>query len=292
MDAEAIVDRVDLPDENLTRAWTAIALPDEVRNRLQAQCLLALQLRKHFAFEAMPIHGLIVLSGQPGTGKTTLARGLASKVAEALTGPKALFVEIDPHALTSAALGRSQKAVAKLFHQVIPEHADQRPCIVLLDEVETLAPDRQRLSLEANPVDVHRATDAALAGIDLLTRKHRNVLLIATTNYPKAVDRALMSRADWIEEIGLPNAEARAAIIGDVLDHMASVWPRVAELKFDIGCFVTASEGLDGRRLRKAIISAAAASTETARDPNRLESGHILGTLEHLKKTRLTENVT
>ena len=55
--------------------------------------------------------------------------------------------------------------------------------IVLLDEVETLAVSRHRLSLEANPVDVHRATDAALAGMDRLTREHRNVLLIATTNF-------------------------------------------------------------------------------------------------------------
>ena len=283
---ETIVDRLALPNEKLARAWTAIALPEHVRDRLLAQCLLALQLRKHFAFETVPVHGLIVLSGQPGTGKTTLARGLANKVAEALTGAKAHFIQIDPHALTSAALGRSQKEVAKLFHQVIPEHAADGPCIVLLDEVETLAPDRQRMSLEANPVDVHRATDAALAGIDLLTRKHRNVLLVATTNFPEAVDRALLSRADWVEDIGLPDAEARTAIIGDVLGQIATVWPRVAELKPDMGSFVAASDGLDGRRLRKAIISAAAASIETARDPNKLKAEHVLATLKTLAEAR------
>ena len=87
------------------------------------------------------------------------------------------------------------------------------PCFVLLDEVETLAPDRKRVSFETNPADVHRGTDAALAGIDLLTRKHRNVLLIATTNFREAVDRALMSRADWIEEMGLPAVEHRTKII-------------------------------------------------------------------------------
>ena len=77
---------------------------------------------------------------------------------------------------------------------------------MLLDEVETLAADRQRMRLETNPVDAHRATDAALAGIDLLSRKHCNTLLIATTNFPKAVDRALLSRADLVEDIGLPRA--------------------------------------------------------------------------------------
>ena len=161
---ETIVDRLALPNGGLARAWTAIAVPKNVRDRLVAQCLLALQLCKHFAFEVIPVHGLIVLSGQPGTGTTTLARGLANRVAEALTGAKALFVQIDPHALASAALGPSQKEVAKLFHQIIPEYAGDGPCIVVLDEVETLAADRQRMSLEANPVDEHRATDAALAG--------------------------------------------------------------------------------------------------------------------------------
>jgi len=71
-------------------------------------------------------------------------------------------VEVDPHALTSSALGRSQQAVAKLFEQSIPELAMDGAAIVLLDEVETLAVDRHQLSLEANPIDVHRATAAAL----------------------------------------------------------------------------------------------------------------------------------
>lgn len=286
-----IADQSILPHADLAAAWAAIKLSEQARERLLAQSVLALQLRQKFPFETMPIHGLIVLSGPPGTGKTTLARGLANKVAVALKGTKARFIQIDPHALTSSALGRSQKEVTKLFHQVIPEYAAGDPCIVLLDEVETLAPDRHRMSLEANPIDVHRATDAALAGIDLLTRKHRNVLLVATTNFPQAVDRALMSRADWIEDIPLPGPEARTEIITDVLDLLTTTWPGVSDLKRHIRSFVAASEGLDGRRLRKAIVSAAATSVDIARDLNKLKAEHILTTLKTVAKAQPREGV-
>jgi AAA+ superfamily predicted ATPase len=277
---DGICDDQMLPRQDFAEAWNAIKIGKDVRTRLVAQALLALQLRQHYAFEVMPVHGLLVLSGPPGTGKTTLARGLANEVATALARAKVRFLQIDPHALGSSSLGKSQKEVTKLFQQTIPEAAAHTPTIVLLDEVEALAADRQRMSLEANPIDVHRATDAALSGIDLLARKYRNTLLIATTNFPKAVDRALLSRADWIEDIGLPNAEARQAIITDALHQLAKQWPRVADLNGQMAAYVRASDGMDGRRLRKAIISAAASTVETAKDINKLRPEHILHTLK------------
>jgi len=59
-------------------------------------------------------------------------------------------------------MGKTQRAVSDLFSQSIAEAAAAAPTIVLLDEVETLAADRSKLSFDANPIDVHRATDAVL----------------------------------------------------------------------------------------------------------------------------------
>lgn len=68
--------------------------------------------------------------------------------------------------------------------------------------------DRSKVSLEANPIDVLRATDAVLAQLDQLARKHRNILFVATSNFPAAIDAEFLSRADLVVRVDLPRAEA------------------------------------------------------------------------------------
>jgi SpoVK/Ycf46/Vps4 family AAA+-type ATPase len=276
--SDSIISTHNIPNDEFANAWQSIKMDAAIKERLVAQGVFAMVVRKKFSFETVPSHGILLLTGPPGNGKTTLSKGIANEVARAIRG-NVRFIQIDPHALASSSLGKSQREVTKLFHQTIPEHANESPCIVLLDEVETIVADRQRLSLEANPIDVHRATDAALAGVDALTRSHRNTLIIATTNFEDAVDRAFLSRADWIERIGPPGPEARTTIFNEMIDAFANEWPKLATLKKRVPHFVELTEGLDGRRIRKALLSAFAAKIEIARDPTILTAEQVIATL-------------
>lgn len=281
---DAVFSERDLPNDEFSAAWRSIKVDEALKQRLLAQCLLAFEMRRRFKFEVVPMHGLLVLAGPPGNGKTTLARGLANETARLIKG-KVKFIEVDPHALSSSSLGKSQREVTKLFQQTIPEYASASPCVVLLDEVESLAADRARLSLEANPVDVHRATDAVLAGLDALTRSHRNTLIIATTNFEKAVDRALLSRADCIERLGPPNAEARRQIIEEMLEAFAAEWPPTARLKKGVARLVESSDGIDGRKLRKSLVGAFASSIATAREPASITIEQMVSSVSNFSKT-------
>jgi AAA+ superfamily predicted ATPase len=125
-------------------------------------------------------------------------------------------------------MGKTQRAVADLFSQSIAESAAAGPTIVLLDEVETLAADRAKLSLEANPVDVHRATDAVLVQLDMLAERNPHLLFVATSNFPQAVDSAFLSRCDMVMEVPLPGKDACKQILVDCLNGLAKTFPGLA----------------------------------------------------------------
>lgn len=286
--AKGIASVTSLPDTELAQLWDSIFVDPAVKDQLLAQAVLNFTLRAKVSRAVIPLHGVIMLVGLPGTGKTSLARGLATRVAEALRQKGFRLIEVDPHALTSAALGKTQRAVTDLFAGTIVEYALGGPTIVLLDEVETLAADRAKLSLEANPIDVHRATDAVLTQLDALAAAHTNILFLATSNFPQAIDRAFRSRCDFVVEVPLPNREACRKILEDCLTGLAHAYSELGSLssRADFATVVQEAVGIDGRMLRKCVVNALALDKETVRDPGRLTVTALLAAVRAAKASQ------
>jgi pachytene checkpoint protein 2 len=271
--ADCIVVNTTVPNARYADAWDSIIVPTSLKDRLLHAALLALQVRPRLSAEVTALHGLLLLHGAPGTGKTTLARGLAQEIAPITKGKRGRLIEVNPHGLMSAEHGQSQQKVFELLADHIPGLADDGlPTVVLLDEVESMAVARSAASLQANPADVHRATDAVLTALDSIAHEHPALIVVATSNFTEALDEAFKSRADVAIEVPLPDAEGVRAILERTLSDFGTAYPKIGALAADaaLGTVARRLVGADGRRIRKLVTEALGRRRDTVLDPNKL----------------------
>lgn len=274
-----------LPADHHDGPWDHILVPAGVKERLLNQALLTMRHGQALSRLAGMPHGLLVLAGAPGTGKTTLARGLAQVAARELApAGSTTYIEIDPHAFPSELLGESQRNITRLMTDTLPELAARRPhTVILIDEVESFAVRRSSASFTSNPVDVHRATDAVLAGIDALAAARPRTLFLATTNFADAVDEAFLSRADLVLWLDLPGEATIAKILRQGLTELAAIWPGLDAVAHDDALhrkLASRCAGWDGRRVRKLLLAALAQRREVALDPGLLKHHDLLAAID------------
>jgi transitional endoplasmic reticulum ATPase len=143
----------------------------------------------------------ILLWGLPGTGKTLLAKAVASQA-------RANFIAVNGPELLSRWVGAAEQAVRELFRKA----RQAAPCVVFIDEIDTLAPARGRFDGDSGVSD--RVVGQLLTEIDGL-QGCANVLVIGATNRPDALDEALRraGRLDIQLKVDLPDAAGRLAIL-------------------------------------------------------------------------------
>lgn len=77
-----------LPAPELGLLWESIIVDEAVKSKLLSQAVLNFTVRGKVERNVLPLHGVIFLVGSPGTGKTSLARGLAHRIAESFPSAK------------------------------------------------------------------------------------------------------------------------------------------------------------------------------------------------------------
>lgn len=246
-----------LPDPQWSEWWERIHVDPDIKRRMRSHANFSLRHRSEFSPVGLPLHGMALLHGPPGTGKSSLVRGLANAVAQDMAADgfadQLIFAEVDPHALPSQMLGESQRNTLNLLEKAIPELAKKGyPVICGIDEINSLATSRALATGGRDPVDVMRATDAVLRGLDYLAASHPNVYIIGTSNFVATLDEALFDRLDVAFEIPLPDAEHIVAILADTFKE----FPVVKIDHEEQVALATALLGRSGRDIRKLVLEA------------------------------------
>ena len=142
----------------------------------------------------------VLLHGPPGTGKTRLARAVANE-------SDAEFFLINGPEIMGSAYGESEKKLREIFDAA----TKAAPSILFIDEIDSIAPKRGQVTGETEK----RLVAQLLTLMDGLEAR-TNLVVIAATNRPEAIDEALRRPGRFDREIivGVPDERGRREILG------------------------------------------------------------------------------
>ena len=181
-----------------------------------------------------------LLVGPPGTGKTLLAKAVAGEA-------KVPFFSISGSEFVEMFVGRGAAKVRDLFKQA----KDKAPCIVFIDEIDTIGKRRDTAGFTSND-EREQTLNQLLTEMDGFDN-HKGIVVLGATNRPETLDPALLrpGRFDRRVPVELPDLAGRTAILKLHAKNVKMAGP------IDFGGIARATSGASGADLANIVNEAA-----------------------------------
>ncbi|PON57522.1 ATPase, AAA-type, core [Trema orientale] len=220
----------DIIRESQDVTWESIKGLENAKRLLKEAVVMPIKYPKYFTGLLSPWKG-ILLFGPPGTGKTMLAKAVATEC-------KTTFFNISASSVVSKWRGDSEKLVKVLF-ELARHHA---PSTIFIDEIDAIISQRGEARSEHEAS--RRLKTELLIQMDGLTRTEELVFVLAATNLPWELDAAMLRRLEKRILVPLPEPEARRAMVEELLPSQ----PSEENLPYDL--LVEKTEGFSGSDIR------------------------------------------
>lgn len=173
--------------------WEDVAGLEPAKESLKEAVILPVKFPQLFTGKRKPING-ILLFGPPGTGKSFLAKAVATEA-------NSTFFSVSSSDLVSKWMGESERLVKQLFKMA----RESKPSIIFIDEVDALCGPRGEGESEAS----RRIKTELLVQMNGVGNDSAGVLVLGATNIPWQLDAAIRRRFEKRIYIGLPDVQAR-----------------------------------------------------------------------------------
>ena len=213
--------------------WTDIGGLEEVKRELQEAVEWPMKYPGLYDKLGHKMPRGILLHGPSGTGKTLLAKAVA-------TESEANFVSVRGPELLSKWVGESERGIREIFRRA----RQASPCVIFFDEIDSIAPIR---GAGGETAVTERVVSQLLTELDGMENMH-GVVVLAATNRPDMIDPALLrpGRFDKIIQIPLPDKESRKMILKINAEKIPIVKDPNNPQRVDIDKIVELTDGLSG----------------------------------------------